>query len=56
MLWLDMEANPFDPFVRVKDGKVSVPDKPGLGCDPDPAVLKRYAKGETTRTALGKAS
>ena len=52
VLWLDMEANPFDPFVRVKDGKVSVPDKPGLGCDPDQSVLKRYAKGETTRTAL----
>ena len=22
----------------------------GLGCDPDPAILKRYAKGSSTRT------
>jgi L-alanine-DL-glutamate epimerase-like enolase superfamily enzyme len=50
VLWLDMEANPFDPWVRAKDGRVKVPGGPGLGCDPDPAVLKRYAKGASTRT------
>ena len=28
-LWIEMEANPFDPWVRVRDGKVAVP--PGAG-------------------------
>jgi D-galactarolactone cycloisomerase len=50
VLWLDMEANPFDPWVRATDGRVRVPDGPGLGCDPDLDVLKRFAKGATTRT------
>ena len=40
-----MEANPFDPWVRASDGKVKVPQGPGLGCDPDPAILERYRKG-----------
>jgi D-galactarolactone cycloisomerase len=53
VLWLEMEANPFDPWVRAKDGKVRVPNGPGLGCDPDPAILKRYAKGPSTRTVQG---
>jgi L-alanine-DL-glutamate epimerase-like enolase superfamily enzyme len=48
VLWLEMEANPFDPYVRVRDGKVQVPQGPGLGCDPDPAILKRYTKGAPT--------
>jgi L-alanine-DL-glutamate epimerase-like enolase superfamily enzyme len=50
VLWLDMEANPFDPLVRVQDGTVAVPTAPGLGCDPDPAVLARYTKAAPTRT------
>jgi D-galactarolactone cycloisomerase len=50
VLWLDMAANPFDPWVRAVDGKVRLPDGPGLGCDPDPAILKRFAKGAVTRT------
>jgi L-alanine-DL-glutamate epimerase-like enolase superfamily enzyme len=50
VLWLEMEANPFDPWVRAKDGKVKVPQGPGLGCDPDPALLERYRKGDVTRT------
>jgi len=52
VLWLEMEANPFDPWVRARDGKVRVPDAPGLGCDPDLALMKRYAKGEATRTEM----
>ncbi|WP_419897632.1 mandelate racemase/muconate lactonizing enzyme family protein [Roseomonas sp. USHLN139] len=52
VLWLEMEANPFDPWVRVKDGMVPVPRGPGLGCDPDPAVLARYADGAVVRSAL----
>ncbi|MFL5226609.1 MAG: mandelate racemase/muconate lactonizing enzyme family protein [Microvirga sp.] len=53
VLWLDMEANPFDPWVRVSDGKVKVPQGPGLGCDPDPAILERYRKGAVTRIEAG---
>ena len=50
VLWLDMEANPFDPWVRAEGGKVAVPSAPGLGCDPDPAVLARYTQAPPTRT------
>ena len=38
---------------RANGGKVKVPQGPGLGCDPDPALLARYAKGEVTRTVMG---
>ena len=51
VLWVEMEANPFDPWVRPRDGHLAIPDAPGLGCDPDPAILMRYAKGAPTRTA-----
>ncbi len=51
VLWLDMEANPFDPWVRAQNGTIAVPHGPGLGCDPDPVILARYAKGEITRTS-----
>ena len=50
VLWLEMEANPFDPWVRAENGMVAVPTGPGLGCDPDPAVLARYAHAPPTRT------
>jgi L-alanine-DL-glutamate epimerase-like enolase superfamily enzyme len=53
VLWLDMEANPFDPWVRTANGKVKVPQAPGLGCDPDPSVLARYRTGEVTRIEAG---
>lgn len=49
MLWLDMEANPFDPWVRAVDGHVRLPPGPGLGCDPDPEVLARYQSGAPVR-------
>ncbi len=49
VLSLDMEANPFDPWVRPADGKLAVPGGPGLGCDPDPAVLARCTVGTPTR-------
>ncbi|MBW6399244.1 mandelate racemase/muconate lactonizing enzyme family protein [Roseomonas sp. HJA6] len=50
VLWLEMEANPFDPWVRARDGQVAVPQGPGLGCDPDPAILARYAMAPPVRT------
>jgi D-galactarolactone cycloisomerase len=49
VLWLEMEANPFDPWVRAKDGKLSLPHGPGLGCEPDLDVLRRYQVSETVR-------
>ncbi len=42
-LFVDLEASPYHDRVQAKDGKVAVPDGPGLGADPDPAVLRRYA-------------
>lgn len=50
VLWLDMEANPFDPWVRAKDGHVAVPNGPGLGCDPDPGIMARYLTAPPVRT------
>ncbi len=50
VLWLEMEANPFGSWVRPVNGKVTAPSGPGLGCDPDPAVLARYTVGAPTRT------
>jgi D-galactarolactone cycloisomerase len=50
VLWLEMQANPFDPWVVPVNGRLAVPDGPGLGCDPDPAVLARYTKGPVHRT------
>jgi len=37
--------------VRPRDGKLAVPQGPGLGCDPDPAILARYTRGSPTRTS-----
>lgn len=50
VLWLDMEANPFGPWVKPVNGRVKVPQGPGLGCDPDPAVVRRYRKGDAVLT------
>ncbi|TDR93164.1 mandelate racemase/muconate lactonizing enzyme family protein [Enterovirga rhinocerotis] len=50
VLWLEMEANPFDPWVKPVDGRVKLPPGPGLGCDPDPAIVERYTAGEVVRT------
>ncbi|HTI80453.1 MAG TPA: mandelate racemase/muconate lactonizing enzyme family protein [Acetobacteraceae bacterium] len=41
-LFIDLEASPLGEWVVAKDGKIKVPDGPGLGCDPDMSVLKRY--------------
>ncbi|MGK7865533.1 mandelate racemase/muconate lactonizing enzyme family protein [Falsiroseomonas sp. E2-1-a4] len=54
VLWLEMEANPFAPWVHPKDGKLAAPTGPGLGCDPDLAVLARYTKAPPTRTETGR--
>ena len=33
------------PLFPVKDGYITVPEKPGLGIDPHPEVVKRYQVG-----------
>jgi L-alanine-DL-glutamate epimerase-like enolase superfamily enzyme len=47
-LFIDLEASPYHDLVVAKDGRVTVPDEPGLGRDPDLAVLKRYLVAEPT--------
>ena len=39
---LDLEASPFDKHVLMCDGEYAVPDGPGLGVEPDQAVIDRY--------------
>jgi D-galactarolactone cycloisomerase len=41
-LFMDLEASLFSPYTEPSNGKISVPQGPGLGCDPDIAVLERY--------------
>jgi L-alanine-DL-glutamate epimerase-like enolase superfamily enzyme len=41
-LYMDLEASLFAPCTEPTDGMVTVPQAPGLGCDPDPDVLARY--------------
>jgi D-galactarolactone cycloisomerase len=53
VLWLDMEAHPFHDAVTPKDGRLKVPQGPGLGCEPDADVLARYTKGAVTITTAG---
>ena len=53
VLWLQTEANPFDPWIQATGGKVKVPQGPGLGCEPDPELLARFSRGEPVRTTSG---
>lgn len=43
LLYADLEASPYPAFTTARDGMVVLPQAPGLGCEPDPAILKRYA-------------
>lgn len=47
-LYLDLEASLFAPYTDATDGRVRVPQAPGLGCDPDPDVLARYRDPAST--------
>ncbi|MBV8190468.1 MAG: mandelate racemase/muconate lactonizing enzyme family protein [Alphaproteobacteria bacterium] len=40
---LELEASLYGDLVKPVAGGFVVPDGPGLGCEPDPAVLKTYA-------------
>jgi L-alanine-DL-glutamate epimerase-like enolase superfamily enzyme len=39
---VESKYNPALPLFPVKDGYITVPDKPGLGIDPDPAMVQKY--------------
>jgi len=41
-LYLDFDAELFGDAAVVKDGRLKVPTGPGLGAEPDPAVITRY--------------
>jgi L-alanine-DL-glutamate epimerase-like enolase superfamily enzyme len=41
--YCDLGANPLGNAIAVANGKIAVPMGPGLGRDPDPAVLAQYA-------------
>ncbi|MBL8831710.1 MAG: mandelate racemase/muconate lactonizing enzyme family protein [Rhodospirillales bacterium] len=48
-LEVDAQDNPmrdtlFDDFPHVRAARLHLPDRPGLGYDPDPDLLKRYAE------------
>ena len=47
-LFLDLEASPYGDLVLAREGSVPVPDGPGLGCDPDMDILRRYAADSPT--------
>jgi L-alanine-DL-glutamate epimerase-like enolase superfamily enzyme len=41
----DLEASPYHDAVRASAGKLTVPDGPGLGMEPDMGVVDRYRLG-----------
>jgi D-galactarolactone cycloisomerase len=41
-LAVDLEASPMGDWVGAKNGEMRVPQGPGLGADPDPALIARY--------------
>ena len=47
-LFIDLEASPLHDLVVAENGRVTVPHGPGLGHDPDPALLRRYQFTEPT--------
>jgi D-galactarolactone cycloisomerase len=47
-LFVNLEASPYHDLVEAKGGRVTVPDAPGLGRDPDLDILGRYALSPPT--------
>ena len=41
--YCDFEATPLGDAIDPEKGRIGVPQGPGLGVDPDPQILKRYA-------------
>jgi L-alanine-DL-glutamate epimerase-like enolase superfamily enzyme len=47
-LYVDLEAGLFGDLTDPVDGRMRVPQAPGLGCDPDPALVERYRTHAST--------
>jgi L-alanine-DL-glutamate epimerase-like enolase superfamily enzyme len=44
-IYANLEANPFGDAMLARDGKVRVPTGPGLGVEPDMAIVEKYRQG-----------
>ncbi|WP_149541259.1 mandelate racemase/muconate lactonizing enzyme family protein [Siccirubricoccus phaeus] len=44
-MYYDLAASPFAAWIQPQRGSFTLPEGPGLGCEPDPEVLRRYAAG-----------
>jgi L-alanine-DL-glutamate epimerase-like enolase superfamily enzyme len=40
--WFDLEATIYGDVLNTKGGRISVPQGPGLGIDPDPDIIRAY--------------
>jgi L-alanine-DL-glutamate epimerase-like enolase superfamily enzyme len=40
--WFDLEASIYGDALAPRNGRITVPDGPGLGLDPDPEVISAY--------------
>ncbi|MCC6718996.1 MAG: mandelate racemase/muconate lactonizing enzyme family protein, partial [Acetobacteraceae bacterium] len=47
-LFMELEASPYHDAVLAQGGRMAVPEGAGLGMDPDPAILSRYAVSPAT--------
>ena len=45
----DLEASPYHAAVRARNGRLTVPKGPGLGIEPDMAVIEKYRLGAPLR-------
>jgi D-galactarolactone cycloisomerase len=45
----ELEASPYHDGIRARNGRMAVPDGPGLGIEPDRTVIDRYRMGEPVR-------
>jgi len=44
-IYANLEASPYGDAMLAKNGKVKVPQGPGLGVDPDMAIVEKYRQG-----------
>ena len=42
--FFDLEAQLYGDAISPKGGRIPVPQRPGLGIDPDPNVIRAYAR------------
>lgn len=50
-IYANLEASPYGGAMVATDGKVQVPQGPGLGVDPDMTVVEKYREGTIVRVA-----